>query len=164
MNHFLFLLALFLTLPALAEDIDLSSKVGPGKWALNYLRVGELKPLHLSHKEEGVSYTCIDGDPRIKILTWIKSKGCTVHNESFENNTYRMTGECELRWWKGSHIPVSVELRPENRKAFTLDIRTEGNSVLGFTEHTKGTNIGPCDPVQATTSAFQGKQDQKAQP
>ncbi len=162
MTPYPLLLTALLTLPALAADIDLASRIGPGKWALNYQRVAELKPLHLKHREDGTSYTCIDGDPRIKILDWLKSKGCTVHKESFEDNVYRMSGECQLKWWKGAPIPVSVELRPETRNNFSLDIRTEGNSILSFTEHTKAILQGPCNPVEPV-SAPQGKENQPPQ-
>ena len=161
MKRCLTFLPFFLTLPAHAEDIDLASRVGQGKWALAYHRVGELKPLHLKHREDGTSYTCIKGDPRTKIVTWIKSKGCTIHSESMEDEVYRMSGECVLKWWPGAHIPVSVELKPENMHTFTLDIQTAGNSILGFTEHTKATLQGPCDP-EAPVSAPQGKQDQNS--
>jgi hypothetical protein len=158
-KRYLYLLPLALALPSHAGDIDLASRIAPGKWALAYQRVGELKPLHFKHREEGTSYTCIEGDPRTKIVNWIKSKGCTVHNESLDGDVYRMSGECRLKWWHGAPIPVSVELRPENRQAFTLDIQTSGNSILGFTEHTKATLQGACDPVPPA-SAPQGKQDQ----
>jgi hypothetical protein len=67
-NRHLFLLFLLPTLAAHAGDIDLSSRIAPGKWALAYHRTGELKPLHLKHSEDGTSYTCIDGDPRTKII------------------------------------------------------------------------------------------------
>jgi hypothetical protein len=162
-NRCLFLLFFFPALMAQAADIDLASRIGPGKWALAYQRTAELKPLHLKHNDNGTSYTCIDGDPRTKILDWLKNKGCTVHKEAFEDNVYRMSGECTLKWWKGEPIPVSVELRPENRRLFTLDIHTEGNSILGFVEHTKATLQGPCDPV-APASAPQSKQNQDGQP
>jgi hypothetical protein len=79
-----------------------------------------------------------------------------------DDNVYSMSGECRLKWWKSAAIPVRVELRPETRKTFTLDIQTEGNSILGFTEHTKAVHQGPCDPVERRSTP-QGKQDQDSQ-
>lgn len=163
-------LLLLLALPACvahAANIDLSSRIGQGKWSLAYQRTGELIPLHFKHKEAGVSYTCIEGDPRVKIVDWIQSKGCTLHNEKMDGDVYRMTGECTLKWWRGTPIPVTVALHPETRSSFTIDIQTLGNSVLGYTEHTQGSLTGPCDPKPAMShvdSALQGKQDKSGQP
>lgn len=153
MNRILLPLILAFALPASATAADLSSRIAPGKWALAYQRIGELKPLHFKHEETGTSYTCIEGDPRAKIVNWIKSKGCTIDKEAMVGDVYRMSGECRLKWWKAAPIPVSVELKPENRKAFTLDIRTEGNSILNFTEHTRATHQGACDPQTAQPAA-----------
>lgn len=161
----LFLL-LALALPALAAqatEIDLSPLIAEGKWALAYKRVGELKPFHYTHNEEGVSYTCIEGNPRTKIFNWIKSKGCTIDDEAMDNGAYRMKGSCELKWWKGHPIPVTVTLRPETQTAFTLEILATGDSLLGFSEHTKATHLGPCDPppgTSKTASTAQRGQDQ----
>lgn len=149
MNRYLLLLTLLPALTALASDINLAAKVAPGKWALAYQRTGEFKPLHVKRHEEGTSYTCIGGDPRAKIVAWIQSKGCVVQSERMDEKVYRMAGECRLKWWPGEPIPVSVELRPETGKAFTLDIRTNGNSLLGFTEHTQAALQGPCDKVES---------------
>jgi hypothetical protein len=152
-NRILLLLILAIALPASAAEGGLSARLAPGKWALAYQRIGELKPLHFKHEETGTSYTCIEGDPRAKIVDWIKSKGCTIDKETMDGEVYRMSGECRLKWWKSAPIPVSVELRPENRKAFTLEIRTEGNSILNFTEHTRATHQGACDPQTAPPAA-----------
>ncbi|NCS65178.1 MAG: hypothetical protein AUJ86_00535 [Hydrogenophilaceae bacterium CG1_02_62_390] len=149
MNRYLLLLLLFPALTALALDIDLAAKVAPGKWALAYQRTGEFKPLHIKHHEAGTSYTCIGGDPRAKIVAWIQSKDCVVHSERMDEKVYRMDGECRLKWWQGESIPVSVELRPETSKTFTLDIHTNGNSLLGFTEHTQAALQGPCDTLES---------------
>lgn len=139
-----------LALPVSAQDIDLSEKVAPGKWALAYQRTGELKPLSLKRKENGTSYTCIDGDARDKIIDWITSKGCSVGKEAMVNDVYRMEGECRLKWWKSRAIPVSVELRPASTKQFSLVIRTLDDSLLGFSERTTASHQGACDPVSAT--------------
>lgn len=155
MNRFFLPLLLSLALPASAAEVSLSSRIESGKWALAYQRIGELKPLHFKHEENGISYTCIEGDPREKIVSWITKKGCTIDKEAMDGDVYRMSGECRLKWWKSAPIPVSVELRPENRKTFTLEIRTEGNSILNFTEHTKATHQGACDPQPAKSDAAQ---------
>lgn len=162
-SRLLFLTALAFALSANAADIDLASKIAPGKWALTYQRTGELKPLHFKHKEEGTSYTCIDRDPRAKIVDWIQSKGCTIHEESLDGEVYRMRGECRLKWWKGTPIPVRVELRPLNRKEFILDIHTEGNTLLGFDEHTQASLQGPCDPTPQPDSPPKDKPEQSGQ-
>ena len=139
------LLALFSTGLA-AQDIDLGGKIAPGKWALAFQRVGEIKPLHFTRQEHGTSYTCIAGDARDKIVSWISSKGCTIEKQAMVDGIYRLDGACRLKWWKSQAIPVSVELRPESTARISLSILTKDNSLLGFTEHTTGTLQGPCDP------------------
>jgi hypothetical protein len=135
----------------------LASLIPQGKWALAYQRTGELRPLHLKHTEEGTSYTCIDQDPRAKILNWIQSKGCTVHEEGMDGDVFRMRGECVLRFWKSSSVPVRVSLTPVNKSTFLIDIQTEGNSILGFTEHTKGSYAGACDEVKPVSAPQEHK-------
>lgn len=144
------------TLPLHAQDIDLTAMVASGKWALTYQRVGELKPLHFKRTENGTSYTCIAGDPRDKIVDWIAGKGCTIEKETMVNGIYRLDGQCRLKWWKSRPIPVSVELKPQSRSRFSLNIQTRDNGLLGFTERTSATLMGPCDPP----SAGQPKQHQ----
>jgi len=153
------LLFIVLALPACfaqAAEVDLSKAIAQGKWSLAYQRNGELKPLKYKRTEEGVSYTCIEGDPRTKILDWLAGKGCTVHDETMEKGVYRMRGECTLKWWRGQSIPAMVTLRPQSKDAFTLDINAQENPLLGYDEHTQANLIGPCDPASTT----QGSQNQ----
>jgi hypothetical protein len=146
------------TLPVQAQESRLAVLIPQGKWALAYQRIGELRPLHLRHTEEGTSYTCIDQDPRVKILNWIQSKGCTVHEENMDGDIFRMRGECVLRFWKSSSVPVRVSLTPVNKNTFLIDIQTEGNSILGYTEHTKGSYVGDCDEVKPASAPLEKKE------
>lgn len=156
-------IAILSALPAQAQESRLAELVQRGKWALAYHRVGELRPLHLTHTENGTSYTCIDQDPKTKILNWIKSKGCTVFEEKMDGDIYRMRGQCVLPFWKSASIPVHVSLTPVDKTTFMIDIQTDANSVLGFTEHTKGSFVGAdCDPDKpASASQEQKNQDGK---
>jgi hypothetical protein len=145
------LAALLLTLapPLLAQDIDLSNKIASGKWAMSFQRSAELKPLRLKQQENGISYTCIAGDARDKIVGWVSSKGCTIEKESLVNGNYHLEGQCRLKFWKSQAIPVDVDLRPVASNRFTLSIQTRANKVLGYTEQTTATLQGPCDPPSA---------------
>lgn len=141
-----------------AQDIDLTGKIATGKWALHYLRSGEFKPLRLKQKDEGISYACMEGNPRRQIHAWIHNIGCSVAQENLEGDVYTLQGLCRLKWWKSHAIPVSVELRPEHSKAFSLTIRTVNDALLGFEEHTSARHVGECDP--STESAAKRKQNQ----
>lgn len=144
--RFVAALALFgFSLPLVAQDINLGSRLASGKWALNYERTGEIKPLKMKNKENGTSYTCIEGDARDKIVDWVGKKGCTVQKEVMRNGVYTLEGECRLKWWKSHPIPVVLELQPESSTRFNLNIKTPSDSLLGFTEHTKAIHQGPCD-------------------
>lgn len=142
-------LLMLLSPPLAAQDIDLGGKIAPGKWALTYQRLGEFKPLRIKHKENGTSYTCIEGDARDKIVAWIADKGCVIEKESMVDGIYRLDGQCRLKWWKSHAIPVRVELKPESATRFSLDIKTRNDKVLGFTERTTASHQGPCDPPSA---------------
>ncbi|MFA5082383.1 MAG: hypothetical protein WC474_07565 [Hydrogenophilaceae bacterium] len=142
-------LLLLIPLPLHAQDIDLGALVASGKWAMAYQRVGELKPLHYKKTETGTSYTCIAGNARDKIVDWIASKGCTIEKEAMVKGVYRLDGQCRLKWWKSRPIPVSVELKPQSNRRFSLNIQTRDNGLLGFTEKTSATLVGPCDPPSA---------------
>lgn len=147
MHRFLpILTCLLLTLPCHAQPIDLATLIPPGKWALAYNRIGEFKPLKFKHRENGTSYTCIEGDPRVKIVNWLNSKGCRIDKESSDQYVYRLEGECRLKWWKSHPIPVSVELRPETTNRFHLHIITLDDPLISFTEQTAASLQGPCDP------------------
>lgn len=148
--RFLATLLFVSALPLHAQEIDLSSKIASGKWALTYQRTGEFRPLHIKQKENGTSYTCIAGNARQMIVDWVAGKGCTIDREAMVNGVYRLEGQCRLKWWKNHPIPVKVELRPESATRFSLDIKTSKDSVLGFTERTSAILQGPCDPPSAT--------------
>lgn len=139
------LLLLTSSWPLAAQDIDLSTRIAPGKWALHYQRTGEFKPLRLKQNDHGISYACMDDNPRKQILGWINGIGCAVDHESLVGEVYQLQGQCRLKWWKSRPIPVRVELRPEHGKAFSMTIRTEGDSLLGFVEQTIATHQGDCD-------------------
>lgn len=143
-------LALMLfALPLSAKEIDLGALIASGKWALAYQRTGEFKPLNLKHQESGTSYTCIAGNARDKITGWVADKGCSIEKEAMVNGTYRLEGQCRLKWWRNHAIPVSIELRPESAARFSLSIRTRNDGLLGFTEQTTATLQGPCESPSA---------------
>ncbi|MDD3530861.1 MAG: hypothetical protein PHS77_13400 [Gallionellaceae bacterium] len=157
-TRLLALALLLCPLPLAAQEIDLGASIPPGKWAMAYQRTGEFKPLRLKHKENGTSYTCIAGDPRSKIVSWIAGKGCSIERETLADGIYRLEGECRLKWWKSQAVPVRVELRPESATRFSLDIQTLDNNLLGYSEHTEATLQGPCDAPAAkpATAAAKG--------
>lgn len=151
-------LALLLYLPALAwsaGEIDLAGRIAKGDWLLTYQRSAIFKPLGLKQKESGSSHVCMESDPRRQILAWVTGKGCRVDQESLRAGTYRLHGTCRLKWWKSRPIPVSVELTPETADTFSMEIRTDEDSLLDFVESTKAVRQGDCPPP----SAAKGEQD-----
>ncbi len=131
--------------PAQAAEIQLASKIPAGNWTLAYQRTASLKLLLLKRKEQGTSQVCMSSDPRKQILGWLTDKGCTVDRESLQGEVYKLHGMCTLKWWQDHPIPVSVELRPENKTAFSMLITTDPGAFIGFEERTQASFQGACE-------------------
>lgn len=152
------LLALLLACPPLgASEVDLSRRIAPGLWELAYQRQGRIKALMLGKTEEGRSELCIRDDPRRQILDWLGRKGCVVARETLADDSYQLSGECRLKWWKSHAIPVAVTLTLGDGKTFSLDIHTLDDSFLSYVEHTQARLVTATCPEPA--SAAQGRQD-----
>lgn len=131
--------------PSPAYD-GIAAHIPPGRWEFAYRRLGEFKPLHWKHREEGRSSACIEGDAHRYLLDWIARKGCSVNGEREVPGGYLLSGECRLKWLPGQAVPVDVRLSWGSGRGFEMEIRTREGALLDFTEHTLATHLGACAP------------------
>lgn len=150
------------TLPVRSDTAEALSRGIPlGQWRLDYQRKGVLKILPIPREEKGSSRVCIDKSPRLMITEWLESKGCRVDGEaSRSERVQHFSGQCTLKWLKGTPIPVDVEITLADGLSFTLDIKARENPLMLFTEHTLATRTSPvCEPKMGRDKKNQTRTD-----
>lgn len=128
-----------------ANPDGLAEHVAAGKWEFAYERSAVFKPMGYTQRRQGSRNICIAGDPRQHLLDWLDRLGCSISQEDWRADGYRLSGECRLPWMPATPVPVDVRLTWAAGRSFRIDIRTREHALLDFTERTLATHRGDCD-------------------
>lgn len=136
---------------------DLAHLMPAGTWTLSYDRQAQLRGLGYNKSENGSTRLCIGKDPRASIVAWLDEKKCSIDDDNLFGKTWRLQGACRVKWSKQA-VPIEVEIRLDDAKHFTLDMRTPREALLDYREHGEARHIARACGA-ATASAGQGQEN-----